>query len=125
MLIGLIADTHVPEAAPALPQAVLDVFAGCDRVLRCGDLHALARHISGRWGRRGIRATAVLLGFVVTDKMNADEKMLQTYLALHRSPRLGEPVDIAAMVTLLLSDEGAWINGQTIAVNGGAHLMTG
>ena len=36
------------------------------------------------------------------------------------SPRLGEPADIAAIVAFLLSDDAAWINGQTIVVDGGA-----
>jgi NAD(P)-dependent dehydrogenase (short-subunit alcohol dehydrogenase family) len=39
-----------------------------------------------------------------------------------RSSRLGEPEDIAAMVALLLSADGAWINGQVISVDGGATL---
>ena len=39
-----------------------------------------------------------------------------------RSQRLGAPEDIAAMVALLFSDDGAYVNGQTILVDGGAHL---
>ncbi|WP_247612593.1 SDR family oxidoreductase [Nocardiopsis dassonvillei] len=33
--------------------------------------------------------------------------------------RLGEPADIASVVAFLVSDEGAWINGQTIHASGG------
>jgi 3-oxoacyl-[acyl-carrier protein] reductase len=33
--------------------------------------------------------------------------------------RLGEPEDIAAAVAMLAGPDGAWINGQTIRVNGG------
>ncbi|MEI8145858.1 MAG: SDR family oxidoreductase [Alphaproteobacteria bacterium] len=33
--------------------------------------------------------------------------------------RLGEPEDIARMVAFLISDEGGWITGQCIGVNGG------
>jgi putative phosphoesterase len=39
--IGLVADTHVPEAGPDLPPAAYDVLSGCDQILHCGDLHAL------------------------------------------------------------------------------------
>lgn len=39
-----------------------------------------------------------------------------------RSKRLGHPRDIAAMATFLLSEDGAWINGQVYAVNGGTGL---
>lgn len=42
MRIGLIADTHVPEAAPELPQSVLNWLADCDHILHCGDLHSLS-----------------------------------------------------------------------------------
>ena len=33
--------------------------------------------------------------------------------------RLGTPEDIAASVSMLVSSDGAWINGQTLRVNGG------
>jgi NAD(P)-dependent dehydrogenase (short-subunit alcohol dehydrogenase family) len=33
---------------------------------------------------------------------------------------LGAPEDIAAMVPFLFSDDGAYINGQTILIDGGA-----
>lgn len=39
-----------------------------------------------------------------------------------RSPRLGRPEDLAAMVTMLMSDDGEWVNGQVLAVNGGTGL---
>ena len=35
--------------------------------------------------------------------------------------RLGTPDEVAAAVALLASDEGAFINGQMIQVNGGAE----
>jgi NAD(P)-dependent dehydrogenase (short-subunit alcohol dehydrogenase family) len=43
-------------------------------------------------------------------------------MARVRSPRLGKADDLAAMVTLLMSEDGEWINGQVIAVNGGTGL---
>jgi NAD(P)-dependent dehydrogenase (short-subunit alcohol dehydrogenase family) len=39
-----------------------------------------------------------------------------------RSWRLGHPRDIAAMVAFLLSDDGEWINGQVISVDGGVTM---
>jgi 3-oxoacyl-[acyl-carrier protein] reductase len=33
--------------------------------------------------------------------------------------RLGTPQDVAALVSFLVSDEGGWVNGQNILVNGG------
>lgn len=39
--IGLVADTHVPEAGPDLPAQAYDALAGCDRILHAGDLHTI------------------------------------------------------------------------------------
>ena len=34
--------------------------------------------------------------------------------------RLGQPSDIAAVVSFLAGPDGAWVNGQTLFANGGA-----
>jgi uncharacterized protein len=39
--IGLVADTHIPEAGPDLPRQAYDALAGCDRILHAGDLHTI------------------------------------------------------------------------------------
>lgn len=39
--------------------------------------------------------------------------------------RLGQPEDVAGLVTFLLSEEAAWITGQTVVVDGGVGLTTG
>ena len=41
MKIGLISDTHIPEAMPELPGQVRTVFSGVDLILHAGDLHCL------------------------------------------------------------------------------------
>ena len=84
-------------------------------------LGALVRHIASRWGREGIRCNAVAPGLVLSDEMRprvpADRQ--QAYLATQRYRRLGEPRDVAAMVTFLMSDEAEWVTGQVIGVDGG------
>ena len=37
--------------------------------------------------------------------------------------RSGEPSEIAALIRFLLSDDAAWITGENIDINGGAHLQ--
>ena len=39
--IGLVADTHIPEAAPDLPDVAYETLIGCDQILHCGDLHTI------------------------------------------------------------------------------------
>lgn len=41
MKIGLISDTHIPEAMPELPTQVRAAFTGADLILHAGDLHCL------------------------------------------------------------------------------------
>jgi NAD(P)-dependent dehydrogenase (short-subunit alcohol dehydrogenase family) len=95
----------------------------CYAMAKAG-LNALVRHCASRWGREGLRANAVMPGLVITpEKRDTMPKDFQEQvLAAGRSTRLGEPEDIAAMVALLASPDGAWINGQCIAVDGGSTL---
>jgi NAD(P)-dependent dehydrogenase (short-subunit alcohol dehydrogenase family) len=95
----------------------------CYAMAKAG-INALVRHVASRWGKENVRANAVLPGFVLTNENRAGvpADFLARTLEQGRSPRLGEPEDIAAMVALLASSEGAWINGQTIAVDGGSTL---
>src|SRR5579859_3759727 len=39
MRIGLISDTHIPEACERLPERVFEVFAGIDLVMHAGDIY--------------------------------------------------------------------------------------
>lgn len=41
MKIGLISDTHIPEAMPQIPEQVRHVFTDVDVILHAGDLHCL------------------------------------------------------------------------------------
>ncbi|GBD11744.1 hypothetical protein HRbin23_01421 [bacterium HR23] len=41
MRIGLIADTHIPEAGDALPREVFQALRGVDLVLHAGDMHVI------------------------------------------------------------------------------------
>ncbi len=87
-------------------------------------LHALMRHVASRWGKDGVRANAIAPGLVITEQLREHfpESLRQATLAVTRSPRLGTSEDIAAMVAMLMSEDGAWVTGQVIGVDGGAML---
>ncbi len=56
--IGLISDTHIPEACPELWPQVFDAFAGVDAILHAGDIHELfvldqLHDIAPLWAARG------------------------------------------------------------------------
>ena len=88
-------------------------------------LLALTRHVARRWGKEGIRANAIAPGLILTEQLlkQPGTEELQTMVLTHvPSTRLGAPGDIAAMVAMLFSDDGAWVTGQAIAVDGGSTM---
>jgi Enoyl-(Acyl carrier protein) reductase len=88
-------------------------------------LGARVRHIASRWGKQGVRANAVAPGLVQTESNLAyleEEDTLGAILQTIRAPRVGRPADIAAMVAFLASEDGEWIIGQVIAVDGGSTV---
>jgi len=87
--------------------------------------HALMRHVATRYGPAGIRANTIAPGFTLHARLEAElpPEYLEAgqQLGAVRS-RLGRPADIASMGTLLLSDEGAYITGQVICIDGGVTM---
>jgi NAD(P)-dependent dehydrogenase (short-subunit alcohol dehydrogenase family) len=74
---------------------------------------------------RAIRVNTVAPGLVVTPltqpAMDIDG-IREDYVENTPLGRSGEPTEIAAAIRFLLSDDSAWITGETLNINGGAHL---
>ncbi|MEO9670716.1 MAG: SDR family oxidoreductase [Marinomonas sp.] len=87
-------------------------------------IHALARHVASKWGKKGIRANVICPGVVLTEAVQIHMTDEQVEQALKRVPheRLGDPDDIAAAIAFLASGDGAWVNGQVWHVNGGMQM---
>ena len=75
---------------------------------------------------RRVRVNAVAPGLVVTP-LTAPAMDIpgirEGYLENTPLGRSGEPAEIGAAVRYLLSDDAAWITGETLDINGGAHLQ--
>ncbi|MBV4463736.1 SDR family oxidoreductase [Pseudomonas sp. SWRI79] len=88
-----------------------------------GGLDVLTRYMAKEFGPRRIRVNAVSPGAIRTELgggLNDEfEALLVSRTALGR---VGEPEDVARVITLLLSEEGRWINAQTIEVAGGYSI---
>ncbi len=87
-------------------------------------LLGLTKSIAREYGMRGITANAVAPGWIETDmtaslKPEIREAMLKTVPAA----RPGLPEDVASVVAFLASDEASYVNGQTIAVDGGMTMV--
>jgi NAD(P)-dependent dehydrogenase (short-subunit alcohol dehydrogenase family) len=87
-------------------------------------VNALARHVASAWGKQGIRANCVAPGLVLHGEVAArsSEELRSSAFKRGRSNRMGTPEDVAAMVTMLLSDDASWVNGQVISVDGGSTI---
>ena len=87
-------------------------------------VHALSRYVASRWGKQGVRSNVIAPGLIVHAGVRAvlSEAALDATLERVKTPRLGEPEDIAAMAALLLSDDGAFVTGQVISVDGGGTM---
>jgi 3-oxoacyl-[acyl-carrier protein] reductase len=83
----------------------------------------LTKALAKEFGPKGITVNLVSPGPIRPENDDPDQ-MAHHGEQLARIPvgRLGEPTEVAAVVALLASDEGAFINGQMIQVNGG--MMT-
>lgn len=88
-----------------------------------GGLEVLTRYMAKEFGDRRIRVNAVSPGAIRTELgggLNDEfEAMLAAQTALGR---VGEPEDVARVIAMLLSEEGAWINAQTLEVAGGYNI---
>lgn len=87
-------------------------------------IHALARHVASKYGKQGVRANVICPGLVLTEavKQHLTDEYVERGLKAIPHIRLGQPEDIAAAITFLASDDGAWVNGQVWHVNGGAQM---
>ncbi len=55
--------------------------------------------------------------------LTSSEAMATAIAQMHPIPRLGEPDDVAALASFLLSEQAGWITGQVIGVDGGRSTL--
>jgi len=71
-----------------------------------------------------IRVNAVAPGFIETDMLKDLTEEYRNQMLKHIPlSRLGKPQEVAKMVKFLVSDDAAYITGQTIAIDGGMSMV--
>jgi 3-oxoacyl-[acyl-carrier protein] reductase len=79
--------------------------------------HVFAKELRGR----NITVNAVAPGPIATSLFldGKTEEQIQTFAKMPPLQRLGQPDDIAAVVSFLAGPDAAWVNGQILRANGG------
>jgi NAD(P)-dependent dehydrogenase (short-subunit alcohol dehydrogenase family) len=82
---------------------------------------SLARYVATQYGKQNIRCNAINPGLIRTEggMKNVYGPMVDIMARNTLTPRLGKPEDVAAMAVFLCSDDGEFVTGQSIGVDGG------
>jgi len=83
-------------------------------------INTLTLYVAAQYGKEGVTCNVVSPGMVPTENSRANQpEMIKAVLRHHLTPELGYPEDLAAMVALLASDEGRFVTGQILRIDGG------
>jgi len=100
----------------ALLQPTYSIYAATKAAVE-----AMTSGLANELRGRNITIPAVAPGPTATDLFlnGKPQEVIERLAKLAPLERLGEPADIAAVVSFLSGPDGAWINGQTLRANGG------
>jgi 3-oxoacyl-[acyl-carrier protein] reductase len=87
-------------------------------------LIALTRSCAEAWAGYNIRVNAVAPGLINTEIIGgAEPKLIAQLIGETPLGRIGEPDDVAAVVSFLLSEDSRFMTGQTLDVSGGRVML--
>jgi NAD(P)-dependent dehydrogenase (short-subunit alcohol dehydrogenase family) len=87
-----------------------------------GAIEGLARSLAAEYAPSGIRFNVIAPSLVNTplaSGLTKSESRLTTISKRHPLNRIGEPDEIASLVSFLVSDEASWMTGQVLHIDGG------
>ncbi len=92
-------------------------------------INTMTQSLAVEWGRYGLRFNAIAPGLFPTEGMNArlapDGRGDNADTASNPMGRHGEMHELANLSVFLIGPGAAWINGQTIAIDGAGYQATG
>jgi 3-oxoacyl-[acyl-carrier protein] reductase len=84
----------------------------------------LTKSLAQELATRGVTVNCIAPGFIATPMTDVlNEKQKEAISAKIPAGRMGNPVDIAAAVLFLASNEAGYVTGQTLHVNGGMAMI--
>ncbi|MEI9850422.1 MAG: acetoacetyl-CoA reductase [Sphingomonas sp.] len=86
-------------------------------------IHGFTKALAQEGARAGVTVNAIAPGYIDTDMVAAvPADVLEKIVAKIPVGRLGQASEIARGVTFLCSEEGGFVTGSTLSINGGQHM---
>ena len=86
-------------------------------------IHGFTKALAQEGAKKGVTVNAIAPGYIDTDMVAAvPPEVLTKIVAKIPVGRLGQAVEIARAVTFLCSEDGGFITGSTLSINGGQHM---
>ncbi len=86
-------------------------------------IHGFTKALAQEGARAGVTVNAIAPGYVDTDMVAAvPADVLEKIVAKIPVGRLGQAHEIARGVAFLCSEEGGFVTGSTLSINGGQHM---
>jgi acetoacetyl-CoA reductase len=86
-------------------------------------IHGFTKALAQEGASRGVTVNAIAPGYIDTDMVRAvPQNVLDKIVARIPVGRLGHAEEIARGVLFLVSDQGGFITGSTMSINGGQHM---
>jgi len=86
-------------------------------------IHGFTKALAQEGASKGITVNAIAPGYIDTDMVAAvPANVLEKIVARIPVGRLGKAEEIARAVLFLVADDGGFITGSTLSINGGQHM---
>jgi acetoacetyl-CoA reductase len=86
-------------------------------------IHGFTKALAQEGARSGITVNAIAPGYIDTDMVAAvPDAVLEKIVAKIPVGRLGQASEIARGVSFLCSEDGGFVTGSTMSINGGQHM---
>ncbi|WP_242645166.1 acetoacetyl-CoA reductase [Candidatus Ichthyocystis hellenicum] len=88
-------------------------------------VHGFTKSLALEVAKKGITVNTVSPGYIATPMVKKIPEDIMESKIIPNIPvgRLGDPIEVAALVAYLVSDDAKFVTGANIAINGGQHMF--